>query len=154
MTTPLSEQRFRELVDAYGADVARFPEPERRAAELLISSSEMARRWLEEERELDLRMTEALSAAIEPISADLERKLTSIPILHEQKASRRGGLVRLFVPALAWAAAACVGLLIGSGVVSSGDDTSLGDESAEVAPDEDALVALALGDEEGFEVWP
>ncbi len=70
-------------------------------------------------------MTEALSAAIEPLSADLERKLASIPILHEQKASRRGRLVRLFVPALAWAAAACVGLLIGSGVVATGDDTSL-----------------------------
>jgi hypothetical protein len=154
MTTSLSEQRFRELVDAYGADVARFPAPERRAAEELLASSETARAWFAEEREFDARLTEALGAAVEPISADLERRLASIPDRHEQKSSRRAGVVRLFVPALAWAAAACVGLLLGSGIMETGDDTSSGDESAEVASDEAGLVALALGDEEGFEVWP
>jgi hypothetical protein len=155
MTTPLSERRFRELLDAYGAEIARFPEAERRGAELLLENSETARGWLAEERELDATMAGALSAAIEPLSPDLEQKLGSIPIRHEQKAIRRGGLVRLFVPVVAWAAAACVGLLIGSGVMETGDDTSLGDdESAEVQTDDAALVALALGDEEGFEVWP
>jgi len=157
MTTPLSEQRFRELLDAYGADPARFPEPERRAALLLLERSETARAWLEAEREFDRQVEEALSLAVEPISPELERKLASIPARYEQKANRRGVLIRLFVPTVAWAAAACVGLLLGTGAIPV---TGFGEESAELAASaafagEDAeLVAFALGEDAGFEVWP
>ncbi len=153
MITPLSEERFRELLDAYGAEISRFPEPERRAAELLLESSEKARGWLAEEQALDARVEEALSAALEPLSPELERRLESIPIRHRQ--TKQGGrVVRLFVPAITWAAAACVGLLLGSGALPFGDDTSSSDEAAEVQSEEEELVALAVGDEEGFEVWP
>jgi hypothetical protein len=152
MTTPLSEKRFRELLDAYGAEIARFPEPERRGAELLLSSSERARAWLAEERELDARVEEALSSAVEPLSPELERRLAAIPGRHAQ--ARRGRVVQLFVPVVAWAAAACVGLLVGSGVVPIDIDSEPSAESAEVQSEEEALVALALGSDEGFEVWP
>jgi hypothetical protein len=153
MNKPLSEERFRELLDAYGAEISRFPEPERRAAELLLDSSESARAWFDAERELDARLLKSLSAALEPLSPELERRLAGIPIRHPQ-AGRGGGLVRLFVPAVAWAAAACVGIWLGSGALPIDDDAGSSDESAELQSDEEELVALAIGDEEGFEVWP
>src|SRR5262249_59318106 len=45
--------RFRRLIDAYGADPARWPPPERAAALALLATSAQARAALEAARRLD-----------------------------------------------------------------------------------------------------
>ena len=63
---------------------------------------------------------------------------------------------RLFVPSLAWAAAAAFGLVLGSAYPELFDAEASGDEVARVegVEGDDALVALALGDEDELEGFP
>lgn len=56
---PMSPRRFRRLVAAYGANPARWPEPERAAAEELIAASAEAQMALAEAKALDGELTRA-----------------------------------------------------------------------------------------------
>lgn len=108
---PMSLSRLRELVAAYGSNVARFPESERAAAQALLDISEHARMLLASERHLD----GWLDAASPPgVPAELARRLASIPrAAHGGRAfpvRRRA----LWAPAVGWAVAAAVGVWIGT----------------------------------------
>ncbi len=48
MNEPISRERLRELLDAYGADPARWPEHERDAARRAIDASAQARQWFDD----------------------------------------------------------------------------------------------------------
>jgi hypothetical protein len=64
--------RVASVVEAYGADPARWPASEREAVQCLNSSSAQAERVLAQARELDLVLA---SATPPPQSAALERRL-------------------------------------------------------------------------------
>lgn len=105
----LSLERFRALVEAYGADLSRFPAGERDAARLLVESSAEARNLLHAERALDAELA-ALGAP--EVSATLERRLLEIPLRAPR--ARRWPFATVWLPALAWAAAAAVGVWLGA----------------------------------------
>lgn len=48
MTAPITRERLRELLDAYGADAARWPQAEREGARQLLETSATARQLLDE----------------------------------------------------------------------------------------------------------
>ncbi|HWA71592.1 MAG TPA: hypothetical protein VG937_04650 [Polyangiaceae bacterium] len=143
---PMTLARFRTLVEAYGGELSRWPEKERGAAKVLLESSEPARAALAEEVELD-RALDALSAP--DLSPALARRLNEIPIRAPAK-SRRLPFKRLWAPALAWAAAAAIGIALGN--FADDEDDTLADAgqvseavSPEPAPSDNALASLALG---------
>jgi hypothetical protein len=53
MTVPVSADRFKTIVDAYGADPARWPAAERDSALQFMARDPRARAWLDEARALD-----------------------------------------------------------------------------------------------------
>jgi hypothetical protein len=142
----MSLQRFIELVAAYGSQLSRFPEAERAAAEALLRTSEPARAALAREVSLD----RALSTFVEPApSAELERRLNEIPVRFPVLRRARWPLRATWAPLVGWAAAAALGLVLGSWANSEGEQpvaegSSLIDEPVD-GPSDDALVELALG---------
>jgi hypothetical protein len=116
---PLSLERFRALLDAYGAGEERWPEPERaRAATLLVQSVE-ARAIRDEAAMLDEQLDEAVAPAPSPTLAASIATLGAAP---DRAPSRRfswlPGRRREAAPvqlAFAGLATACllVGFLIG-----------------------------------------
>lgn len=146
---PLTLQRFLELVEAYGGQLSRWPAAEREAAEALVRVSEPARAALAAEAELDGALA---SFAAADLSAALERRLNEIPIRAPLTKRARWPFQRVWAPALGWAAAAALGVALGSGVGGWDSDEGLtdsGEASAEAAeapsPSDEALAALALG---------
>jgi len=151
MIQPLTIERFRALLAAYGAHPERWPDDERERAMALVASSPEAERSLAAETSFD-----AAVAALEPEepSADLMRRLNEIPARFpaEHAASRRFGLLA----ALGWAMAAAFGVIWG---VRSADteafsaDTGMSaaaagqstDATSTAAEQDDDIVALALG---------
>jgi hypothetical protein len=144
---PMTLSRFRTLVEAYGSELARWPERERARAQALLESSEPARAALAEEAELD----HALSALSTPNLSDaLARRLNEIPVRTPVKPRTRLPFKRLWAPALGWAAAAALGIALGN--FADDEDDTLADASQvtavaspEPAPSDDALASLALG---------
>lgn len=65
-------KRFAEIVDAYGGDLARWPESEREAARAFMQDSAEARRMATEGRALDAMLGHAENAAV---PADLEGRI-------------------------------------------------------------------------------
>lgn len=55
----MTEKRFEEIIAAYGADPARWPDDERADAEALLASSDNARAILEDAARLDAALNEA-----------------------------------------------------------------------------------------------
>lgn len=148
---PMTLQRFLGLVEAYG-QVSRFPEAERAAAEALLRVSEPARLALAEEFALDA----ALGALEAPeLSPAFARKLNEIPIRTAPARRVRWPFQRLWAPALGWAAAAALGVVLGSQVAESDDGPSDSDDTAaEQSPSDEALAALALGSFSDLEETP
>lgn len=164
MSAPLSFERFGELVAAYGGRLELWPDGERAAAESLLESSEAARALLAAEAELDVMFDEP-SAAPEP-SAALMRRLNEIPLRSPQR-SAWWPFRRAWIPAVAWAFAAAVG--VSWGVVGTpfddgelaatsalGVDSAAPDGAAPAAPDgaapaDEDLIALARGTLVDFE---
>src|SRR5579863_7252305 len=72
----MNETRFRQLADAYGADVSRWPAAERAAASGYASAE--GSRWLSEAARLD-RLLEA-DAVPAPSSALRDRVIGSAPL--------------------------------------------------------------------------
>jgi hypothetical protein len=125
-------ERFRSLVEAYGANREKWPAEERPTFDELASSAE-GRAWLLEQRRVDAWLD--ASKGLEP-SADLLRRVAEIPVRNAKRAAwvwPFGGL-RSVVGALA--AAAAVGMVVG---MTTNDATS--DEGDAW----DDLSTLALG---------
>ena len=84
MKTPLSLERFRALIAAYGARPELWPEAERAAALALRDASAEARGLFEEEAALDA----TLGALPEPdVSPGFLRRLNEVPLRAPQKRS-------------------------------------------------------------------
>ena len=73
-------ERFRTLVDAYGADPARWPARERGPAEALAAGNAEARALMDQAAALDRVLARAVPAAASPDLRDLIRRATqSVP---------------------------------------------------------------------------
>jgi hypothetical protein len=73
----MDARRFRALLEAYGADFARWPERERAPGQALLASSSEAARWWADERGLDEALDTALDVAPSPA---LLRRVAEIPV--------------------------------------------------------------------------
>lgn len=126
MIQPLTPQRFAALLDAWGADPARWPETERDAALALLAQSEAARRQRAQAAHLD-----ALLAGLDAPAPSGELRLRILrvaPVAGERRGSpwRRlwdelGGW-RLAMPALAAALALGIGAGTQLPALAGGDD--------------------------------
>jgi len=124
----MDAHRFRALLEAFGADFARWPEPERARGQAILASSSEAARWWADERRID----EALDTAHEVApSPTLLRKVAEIPVRFP-RSQLLGPVLRLRHWLVGAAALAAVGAVVG--VVTpepapSGDVTSIDDFS-------------------------
>lgn len=152
--SPLTLQRFLELLAAYGSQLSRWPEAEREAAQVLLHASEPARASLAEEAKLDAALDTLVAEDLSPAFA---RRLNEIPIRVPAKARARWPFQRLWAPTLGWAAAAALGVALGSGIGDSDSGDELADSveaAAEQAPSDEALASLALGSFADLEETP
>jgi hypothetical protein len=154
---PLTLQRFLELVEAYGGELSRWPAAEREAAAALVRVSEPARAALAAEAELDQVLTRFASPDLSPA---LARRLNEIPIRAPQAKRARWPFQRVWAPALGWAAAAALGVALGSGIGWDSDESpsDSGQASMDAAdapsPSDEALASLALGSFDDLEEIP
>ena len=144
----MDEARFARLVEAYGAEPARWPAGERHAAQRLLSSSTSAQHALAQARALD----RALAPATPPsVSLALENRL----LTDFDRAQRRWSL-RKSIDAAArtvwpgaplWQPATVFGLALAIGIgvavlapldLRQGEDNSAGVFALDAAPDIDA----------------
>jgi hypothetical protein len=130
----MTNDRFKELLDAYGADPARWPQSEREAALAFAKSSDEARRLLDEAAALDRLIDLADTAAVTP--ALQARILAAFP------QPRRAGVIAslmpgrpTWIPITALAASLLLGLGVGTFVPTL---AGIGDPQGQDA----ALVAL------------
>ena len=86
----MKQDRFEELLEAKGADLATWPEGERRAAERLLADSAEARDALARARALDDLLGEAF--APEPAGQALRDAILALPVAHPREVARRPGL--------------------------------------------------------------
>jgi len=84
----MSLERFRELLDAYGAESARWPVEEREAALLLAAGSEEARRLRKEAKRLDSLLDRSVSP--KPSAELIARVMSGIPSRRASSARRWG----------------------------------------------------------------
>lgn len=96
-------KRLNQIIEAYGADPARWPDAERAGAEALLETSPEARRLADDAADLD--------AWLESAWAPGPSELTTARVL---RAAPRRGPNRLRVASgVGWAAAAAAGLVLG-----------------------------------------
>ena len=107
MTSPLSLERFRALVAAYGGRLELWPGDEADGARALLSRSSEARALLAAEAELDREL--AAESAPPEVSANLWRRLNEVPLRAPQRRVW-WPFGRAWVPALGWAFAAALGV--------------------------------------------
>lgn len=119
----MDERRFRDILDAYGAEPRRWPERERAAALAFLRDHPQAEQWRTEAAALDAALDEAPPARPSDLLA--RRVLATAP--------RTAAPAPRFAGA-ALAAALAVGVLLGFGGVRAGE------EGAEV----DALLTAAF----------
>lgn len=114
--TAMQMKRFRHLIDAYGGDIARWPEPERAGAEALLQASAEARRWRDEAAALDRSLRSALDVG--PSGDQIDRVLGRLEDLPPQFGLLDGALPapmrRPWVPAALLAATMAIGFVLGS----------------------------------------
>jgi hypothetical protein len=133
--TSLTESRFRDIVDAYGADAARWPEAERAAAAIFARNNpEIAQPLLDEARALDTWLDadavevpedDVLDAHARAVAAFVDAHIGTADVL-PLKAARARRLPLVWVTGVALAA--CIaGAIIGVGVSMQ----SLGDLRAQ-----------------------
>ena len=97
--------RFRELLDAYGAEPRRWPEAERASAEQFMAENAVARALADEARGLDAWLDAGWSPEMSELT--VARVVRAAP-------SPRAILSRLgLASGVGWAAAAAAGLLVG-----------------------------------------
>jgi hypothetical protein len=146
--TPLSLERFRALLAAYGARPELWPDTERAAALALRDASVEARALFDEEAGLDA----TLGALPEPyVSPDFLRRLKEVPLRAPQK-RRWFALPGMWIPAVSWAFAAVLGL--GLGFSTDALDTGEADGGSTVATVDSAAPsgegAAATGEDDFF----
>ena len=134
--------RFRELLDAYGAEPRRWPAQERGMAEALIAASPEARALRAKAAGLDVLLDRA--QPISPPIIDAEALIGRIAAQDQGRgqvvslqASRRPAPSRFWLKVASLAAAAAIGFLLGaSQLASMGDGTApaSGPELADIAP--------------------
>jgi len=151
---PISRARFQELLDAYGAEPARWPESERGPAQALLASDADAQRALREAASFD-RLLDDGSVALEP-SAALRRAVAEIPLRAPRVVAMPWLLASFARGALAAALVLALGVV--AGAATAADEPAAGTAVATVtvdgqqvdgAADEDsldALVELAFND--------
>lgn len=141
--SPMCLRRFEQIVGAYGANEALWPDDERRAALLLVMSSDEAARVRGQEAPLDALLNLSLDSqrdsefdaalasmlspsAYERLCNDVVRKATAPPVTWRDKLSRLQRWLWPFgapwKPALALGAAVIAGLAVGFGVPVQLDD--------------------------------
>ena len=86
MTSSITLERLRNLLDAYGAQPERWPEAERAAAQALIGRSAAARALWKEAQEVDLLLG---AVSVEPEPALVTRILAAAPRHAAPRRSRR-----------------------------------------------------------------
>jgi hypothetical protein len=160
MNTRLSLDRFETLLAAYGARLELWPESERAAARALLESSPEARRLCAAEDGLDALFA---AAAAPELSPELARKLAELPIEHPRP-QKLWPFRRVWLPAVAWAAAAAFGVLVGTSLpadeaVEAGSVAGVVEAAGPPAPDalteeEQELLELAFGPSFEFEEAP
>lgn len=122
----LSMERFEALVEAYGADLERFPKLERAGARALVVRSSEARRMLEAARALDQLLASARADLPLAPSARLRAQLASIPDRHPAASAReRASVLPFRTRTRAWLAAAAA---LALGVLSSRATEDVSDE--------------------------
>ncbi len=128
-------QRFKTLVEAYGANPARWPEAERVAALLFAEQSAEARDMLQEAAAFDRLLD---TAETQPASRTLEdRILATFPERTVKK--RSPWFTQRWIPAAAVACSLVLGLAVGAalpGLAGVSDTTAV----------DPALIALSGGD--------
>lgn len=148
MTESMSVRRFRALAETYGGVLERWPVAERRAARELLLREPSLRGVLAAESELDRLLAEGEGGAV---SASLLARLEGIPERSPQKQPFPLKARSFWLPALGWAAAAAVGLWIGTTVEAPELDT------VAVQPDEadePTVMEIAAGDLSDLEMAP
>lgn len=118
--TTMSPKRFQEILDAYGADPQRWPEPDRAAATALLSNSLPARRVHRDALRLDQMLHTPALPAIGTTDIDLivarSVGLTQLPPRHgwlDHLAARIGELFDLDLrPSALWPHAAGLAAVI------------------------------------------
>jgi hypothetical protein len=146
----VSLERFRTLLEAYGARPELWPVEERAPALALRDASAEARALFDAELALDAAFAGVVDAELDP---GFLRRLNEVPLRAPQKRawfSLRG----LWVPAVSWAFAAAVGLGFGLTTEPFGEEADATEpvaSAAVVAPDatasvtDDDMSALARG---------
>jgi hypothetical protein len=137
----LSIERFQALVEAYGADIERFPQRERAGARELLRRDEVAQRLVQAARAFDAVLAEARLE----LSSSLVERLGAIPREHVQDA---GGARLIPLPTARWtwlAAAAAVLLgVLGGHYASEERSGSLSAELSALTFDDDLFDDLAM----------
>ncbi len=87
MKGAMNSDRFEALLEAKGADLATWPEAERRAAERLLAESPEARAALTQAQALDELLGETLTPT--PAGEDLREAILAIPVEHPRQAAAR-----------------------------------------------------------------
>ena len=139
----LDAERFRAVVESYGANPERWPAQDRQAWEKLVAGAgELA--WLDDGRRLDALLDEVPDLAPSPA---LLRRVAEIPARHVTAPSCIWPLGRLRTLVAFGAMAAAMGLVVGMTTTEStaNEDGSEG---------WDELSALALGADVSEEVLP
>jgi hypothetical protein len=142
----VSAERFRALVETYGAQPERWPAEERHALGALDAESDDARAWLSEQRRLDDALDRAADIVPSPV---LLRRVAEIPLRHQAASpSWMGGALGRLRNALALGAAvAAIGMVVGMTVPDLGVQEDSGG-------DWDELSSLAVGADMSEEVLP
>ncbi len=141
-------EQFTQLLNIHGADLARFPESERAAAERLLVESVEARSALEEAQLLDGALGSLESADPSP---ELAKRIGAIPVRHPRTGAWWPFATR-YRPALAMVAAALLGIGVGNWAYSTSAplDAQLSEQADELsASDVEELTELALSGDTG-----
>jgi hypothetical protein len=140
-------ERFKILVEAYGADPSRWPEAERKAGLALAETSPEARRLLAEAAALDRLLDTAETV---PVTRALEERILATFTERPRSFARWVGVLTArplpWLPGAAIAASLALGLAVGAALPSA---AGIGDGAA-VDP---ALVALGGGDADLWNEW-
>jgi len=117
----LDLERFEQLLDVHGAELARWPEALRAPARELLHGSVPAQlAWSRAER-----LAAVLDAAPDVLpSAALSARIAALPARHPQGWAAWWPFGNPLAPLLAWGAAAGFGLIVGSGIVPVFDGDS------------------------------
>lgn len=147
----MSMSRFRDLTAAYGANLSRWPEAELPSARALLRESKEAAAVLAGEASFDA-LLETLPR--EPLPDSLRGRLLRLPA--EQHTPRPLRLPRraMWGPAFGWAAAAAVGVWLGTSTAPESAEAASAPEAEAAASEatqqaglivEDEIIAIARG---------